>query len=916
MRINQNISSINFSSSYKNTNVSKNNTDTESRTVQNLSKTPDYQVKRPQKYTKIETTDLPTNLKAHIYKLESGQKVLIIPKDGPTVIKTYINTGSLNEKDDERGISHFVEHSLFNGSEGLSEGEFFETVNKMGANTNASTGFSATDYYIKSNLLKDSDLNTQIRIHASMLETPKFTPKMIEKEKNPVTSEISMILDDTENIAINSTIKNLFNIKTTSTDIIGGTIENINNLTRDKVMKYYKENYFPANMVTVITGDVDEKETIALVAKHMHSHAKTNKNRKYEKLTAIDKTIRQDITSNKAPSAFISIGLKGPKNNNTKEQIIFDAIGYILTGSTVSRINKNLEDIQTEASIDLERLSSKLTDNMAILISAPVDDKNTEIALQKINSALESLASNPPSENEINIIKKNLKFDFMNGFEKSSNLNSLIGGAMLDGNLSIITDYEKVIDSLTPQDFVDFSKKYLDVNKESITVIHPAKKGTISFAGRKPINTNNIETKTLSNNALLIENSTNKNIAYIDLKISGDIDNVKLGTIELLSRMLERGTAEKSKDEFYNEVEKNGIMLGFLADSKSIQASSAFMIQDTKLALKKIKEVITNPRFNDEDFNEVKKQAIQDLKDLPVNAKDGLYKKLFKDEIKGTTQKELLKEIKNITLDEVKELHQNLLKDSQLQVAISGPFKNEFFKNNVEEELSKELPQFKPFEVKKTTSFKPLEKAEVVTVPHYKSQAEIITGYKFKIEDNSPQKMIRYSLLNIILGSTAPSRLFNDLRENQKLAYHVKSFIEYNDNDTGVCNLYIKTTTDSKNTYKNIEKSINGFEKHVRKLVNEKVSSEELENAKLVLKNRILNDNETTSNKNSTLLSNIQTETGIDLTNKLLEIVDNINVQDIQDAANEIFSNPPVCSIAAKQEALDNNKTFLKNLFQ
>ena len=54
-------------------------------------------------------------------------------------------------------------------------------------------------------------------------------------------------------------------------------------------------------------------------------------------------------------------------------------------------------------------------------------------------------------------------------------------------------------------------------------------------------------------------------------------------------------TTEKSKDEFYNEAEKNGIMLGFLADSKSIQASSAFMIQDTKLALKKIEEVITNP---------------------------------------------------------------------------------------------------------------------------------------------------------------------------------------------------------------------------------------------------------------------------------------------------------------------------------
>ena len=131
------------------------------------------------------TQELPESTTVPLYKLENGQKVAIVPKKGPTVVKTYVNVGSMNEPDRVRGISHFIEHNLFNGSEGLEAGEFFDAVNKMGANTNASTGFAATDYYIASNLLKKNDLETEIKIHASMLETPKFAENMIAKEKKP-----------------------------------------------------------------------------------------------------------------------------------------------------------------------------------------------------------------------------------------------------------------------------------------------------------------------------------------------------------------------------------------------------------------------------------------------------------------------------------------------------------------------------------------------------------------------------------------------------------------------------------------------------------------------------------------------------------------------------------------------------------
>ena len=68
------------------------------------------------------------------------------------------------------------------------EGDFFNQVNKMGASTNASTGFAETNYYISSNLLNESDLETKIKLHASMLESPLFAIEKLEKEKGIVNS--------------------------------------------------------------------------------------------------------------------------------------------------------------------------------------------------------------------------------------------------------------------------------------------------------------------------------------------------------------------------------------------------------------------------------------------------------------------------------------------------------------------------------------------------------------------------------------------------------------------------------------------------------------------------------------------------------------------------------------------------------
>lgn len=899
--------------------------------------TPDYNVKKPLSYTDLGVEELPCDIKAHMYKLENGQRVAIIPKKGPTVVKTYVNVGSMNEPDKVRGISHFIEHNLFNGSEGLEAGEFFETVNKIGANTNASTGFAATDYFIQSNLLKKNDLETEIKIHASMLETPKFAEKMIEKEKGPVTSEINMILDDPENIATNSTLKLLYNIKSTSKDIIGGTVDNINKLTRDDVLDYYKRNYYPANMVTVITGEVDPDKTIALVSKYFGSKNTNPKPRNYEKLTPIQKTVRNDLISDKTNGTIICMGFNGPRNDDTKDKILLDAFQFFLVGSSVARLNKSLEEIQTNAFVSSDRISTKPGDSVVVLFSTQTSEENSENAINKVFKEIADLEKNPPTEQELNIVKKKLKLNLAQVFESSSIINTVVGAGMLDNDLKSVAQFEEVIDNLTSKEIVDFAKKYFDLNKVAITVVHPdsadmksintnyQKAHSVSFTGKsdeinrkEALDMSKVKKYGITNNFAVVTNEVDKNLATFDLSLSADAPaNVKPGVSHILSIMLNRGSAYKDEKKFFTDLENQGIQQDFDANRRGITVSSMFLPSDGVSAVKNAKEVLLHPRFTQEDLDNAKRYLKESMMNVPKSSQEALLKEMFKGQFYATTTQDILKYLDNITLSDVQGLYAYIMKNAQGQIAISAPFdKNPGLKDAMLGELSRDFPTLKPSTPTNFDSYKAVQAKNVVIQEHSKAQAEIQMGYKFKSNKNLKDG-ITFAILNTVLGGTPSSRLFSDLREQQKLAYQVSSKTGYFDN-SGVLSLFIKTTTDSpqsgEGSYDNLQKSINGFNKHVQKIMKEKISQEELESAKLTLKNQILNGSELTADKNVSLLSGLQSFYGVSLDNQTLDMIDKITVEDVQAAAKYIFSTNPTISIVATKNTIEHNKDYLNSL--
>lgn len=919
--------------------------------VQNLpTVNPSYNVTVPSKYSLLGIEELPCGLKAHVYKAENGHRVVIIPMEGTrTFVETHVNGGSMNEIK-PKTTAHFLEHMMFNGSDGIKPGGFFGIVNKLGASTNASTGFAATNYYIESNLLKENDLENEIKAHFQMLLAPLFYNDSFKQKKEIVTEEayndlhkkeqevvdreIQGILDDPENLAVNNSIKNLYSLKHIPGDLIGGTTENIDKLAIQDVSDYYERNYYPANMVTVITGDVNPEETMALVSKYYRPRNVNPQKLPYsEKLTPIDNAIREDLYSANTENDIICIGFDGPKNNDTKDKILLDAVQFFLAGSPHRRINKSLEEIQTNALMSTDRVNSERT-----IILSNIRTSDSEKALREFFKVIANLENNPPTEQELDIIKKTLKLNLAQVFESSCTVNCVVGAAMLDNDIKSITEFEKVIDNLKAEDIIDFVKRYFDINKASITVIHPATAtaqsinqnyraaNNIAFTGKtdevkhkESINLSKTNQYVAANNMSMVTYDLgDKDISTFDLALSAkDPANVIPGTAELLGLIINYGSKFKDEKTFFADLEKQGIQLYFDASRRAITIRGMSAPSDIVNAMKKAKEALFNPPFTEKNLLKAKNMLRESLQGVPKTAQEAILAEMFKGQHYGTTTADILNNIDNIKLSDIQGLYNYIMSNAQGQIAISAPFeKYPNLKNDLFIELCTGFPTLKPAKPYLFNSYIPVKDSKVVVQTHERSQADIGVAFKFKTNDNLKDAVI-FSLLNTILGGTPSSRLFSDLREQQKLAYQVGSKLGYFDS-SGFVLLNIKTTTDDPQTgtisYGNVKKSLDGFNMHVKKLMNENVSEEELESAKLTLKNRVLNGSELTADKNMGILEGLNSFYGVSMDNQILEIIDKITVDDIKVAANYIFGTKPTVSIVATKNTIENNKDYLKSL--
>lgn len=424
-----------------------------------------------------------------IYERDNGHKIVLAHKEGDMVqVSSWVKTGSINEDDNNNGISHFLEHLMFKGTHKYKVGEFDRMLESKGAIVNAATWKDYTFYYVTlPKGIDDKDFYLALDLHADMMMDPVFPSEELgapfdindntvtdKRERHVVIEEIRMRKDQPWTKVYNNCNYNMYTSHPYKRDVIG-TPEIISRLTRDDIDNYYRTFYTPENVTTIVVGDFDHDKVLNMLCDRFSF---PDRIKSEKRVNVIDKPVQSvKYVEDRAniQTSYLMFGWLGPKANELKETICLDLISIIFGDGASSRLQQNLIEKLPEKVFNIigsEHYQFK--DGNNFFVQANFNNGCKDKAIELIKKELADLLNNRISEEELLKAKKRTKSKFAYSAETVSEIGDTIGYYMTVCNdLKLVEEYLADLDSITVEDLETAIKKYLSIDNAVISVLLP-----------------------------------------------------------------------------------------------------------------------------------------------------------------------------------------------------------------------------------------------------------------------------------------------------------------------------------------------------------------------------------------------------------------------------------------------------------
>lgn len=389
-------------------------------------------------------------------KLDNGVTVLYEKVPGVKVVSVqcWIKTGSVNENDKLSGISHFLEHMLFNGTKKFKPGEIDEYLDAKGGYNNAFTSLDVTNYYVT---IPVDEAEAAYEVVSDMVFNALLLQSEIDREKPVVLQEINRKYDDPSYKMWQDLQATLFEGTPYARQVIGSS-ETVSAFTRQEIVDYYNRFYHPQNMTLVIVGDIEEKQALDLAAKYFNQTRDVPVGKLYKgenQVTftkSIDKNFKADVNVDYAVFSFPT----GEQDINTvyAEEVFAE----VLSGGEYSLLNEIIKNKNNTAiyvtDIGLFNHYNGLFGAMAVVPKGNGEKFRNE-AMEIINN----IAAGNIEESRIEKAKNRLKSKNIFEEENVSSLAQNIGYAYVLDFKDYHLNYENGIDKVTKEDIVAAAKK-------------------------------------------------------------------------------------------------------------------------------------------------------------------------------------------------------------------------------------------------------------------------------------------------------------------------------------------------------------------------------------------------------------------------------------------------------------------------
>ena len=833
----------------------------------------------------------------NVYKLDNGQTVVIKEvKTNPIVtIDTWIKTGSINENDQNNGVSHFLEHLFFKGTTNHAPGEFDKILETKGAVTNAATSKDFTHYYIT---IPSKDFDLAMEMHSDMLLHPLIPRKELEKERKVVIEEIMKDANSPNTIVYDNLVNLLYTQHPYKRKVIGKA-DIISSIHRDQILDYYNKYYSPSNMITVIVGDVDSTLALERVKQYFNSQYKNPVKNTYPKEKILNSQAR-NVAYSDIQTGYMLIGFRGTDVDD-KDSYALDVLATILGDGRSSVFYRTIKE-QKQLVSSISASNTGFKDDGIFYISATFNPDKCAKLEQTIFDEIKNIQKNGVTQEQLRLAKNIIERDTYYARESISNIAGEIGYTYVTtDDIKYYDSYLENIKKVTADDVKNAANKYLGKDKSAVSILLPqsakevkVSNTTVKNSPAKFISENKKTQKyELSNGATLLitPNQSNDIIAISIFSKGGEFTETIPGTADLTASVLTRGTKKYSSLDFAKTLEDNGIKIVPSVKADSFMISVLTTKNEYTKTLELLNEVINNATLDDYEIEKSrtdKLNAIKKSKDIPLNIAIDNYKNyIFENTPYSISNSKLEKTLPQIQFDDVRNYYQKAFYPANVIISING---------NIDKETT--INEFtKIFDNKKGEKFD----YSKYSIPSLKEGKKISTSIKDLKTDwifmgwqtSGVLNKKEYATLEVIdslLGTGMSSRLFKNLRDKDGLAYQLGS--QYAPNILrGAFIVYIGTNP------QNLDYATEKLKQEVFRLKTEFVGSKELQEAKDKLLGNYIISQETNLDKASTLGWFETSGRGYEFDEEYTKLINNVTESDIIEVANKYFNNNYVLSI-------------------
>ncbi|MCK4403734.1 MAG: insulinase family protein [candidate division Zixibacteria bacterium] len=420
-----------------------------------------------------------------VYKktvLENGIRVVTESIDYVRSISigVWIDVGSRDEKNDEMGTSHFVEHMLFKGTKKRTAKEIASSLESVGGSLNAFTGREHTCYFAR---VLDEHTDIALDVLSDILKNPLFNPSHLEKERTVIISEIKELEDSPADLVHDLLMSTIWKENPLGKPIIG-SVDSVLKLTRSKLIDFMKRNYIFPRVVIAASGNFKHEELVNKIKREFRFGSDSHPVRRIQIRTSEDQMLPQAepnrmVAKRKTAQTHINLGVSTFPYRDRRRYAAL-VLSNILGGGMSSRLFQSIRE-KLGLVYSVYTFLDFFEDAGVFGIYMGTNKKNTVRVIELVLKEIRKLKKDSLTSKELSHAKYQLKGNLLLALESTSNRMNRV--ARYELLLHDYVDLDQTINSINKikaKDVIEVAEEFFSPDKLSAVVLGPVGKGMLN----------------------------------------------------------------------------------------------------------------------------------------------------------------------------------------------------------------------------------------------------------------------------------------------------------------------------------------------------------------------------------------------------------------------------------------------------